>query len=369
MYLIIGIWGGKRRIYAAVKFFLFTMAGSLLMLLAILWLAWSYQSLAGAWSFAYRDLLALDLPLRQQLWLFAAFALAFAIKVPMFPLHTWLPDAHVEAPTGGSVDPRRHPAQARHLRLPALRPAALPARQPAGHAAPPRAGGGRHPLRRAGRLDADRHEEAGGLLVGGPPGLRDARPLRLRPPGLAGRAPADGQPRALDRRPLPARRHALRPPPHQGVRRLRRARQGDAVVRLLPGLLRPGLGRPAGAQRLRRRVPDPDRGVQDPGGGPALGDGRPAPSAWCSRRSTCSRCSSSRSGDRSSGTRTARSPISTGARSWRSLPLCVLMLWIGVAPRGFLEASKPALGATLASYQERARPGPRGAARPARRRS
>ncbi|HZI64757.1 MAG TPA: NADH-quinone oxidoreductase subunit M [Thermoanaerobaculia bacterium] len=103
MYLIIGIWGGKRRIYAAVKFFLFTMGGSLLMLLAILWLAWIHQGLAGAWSFAYRDLLQLDLPLRQQGWLFAAFGLAFAIKVPMFPLHTWLPDAHVEAPTGGSV--------------------------------------------------------------------------------------------------------------------------------------------------------------------------------------------------------------------------------------------------------------------------
>jgi len=103
MYLIIGIWGGERRIYAAVKFFLFTMAGSLLMLLAILWLAWTYRDLAGAWSFNYADLMRLDFPLREQLWLFAAFALAFAIKVPMFPFHTWLPDAHVEAPTGGSV--------------------------------------------------------------------------------------------------------------------------------------------------------------------------------------------------------------------------------------------------------------------------
>jgi NADH-quinone oxidoreductase subunit M len=103
MYLLIGIWGGERRIYAAVKFFLFTMAGSLVMLLGILWMAWSYQVAAGAWSFAYEDLLRLDFPLGQQLWLFAAFALAFAIKVPMFPFHTWLPDAHVEAPTGGSV--------------------------------------------------------------------------------------------------------------------------------------------------------------------------------------------------------------------------------------------------------------------------
>jgi NADH-quinone oxidoreductase subunit M len=103
MYLVIGIWGGERRIYAAIKFFLYTMAGSLLMLLAILWLAWTYAETAGAWSFAYEDLMRLDLPFGPQAWLFAAFALAFAVKVPMFPFHTWLPDAHVEAPTGGSV--------------------------------------------------------------------------------------------------------------------------------------------------------------------------------------------------------------------------------------------------------------------------
>ncbi len=103
MYLVIGIWGGERRIYAAVKFFLYTMAGSLLMLLAIVWMAWTYQGLAGEWSFGYVALMALELPMSQQVWLFGAFALAFAIKVPLFPLHTWLPDAHVEAPTGGSV--------------------------------------------------------------------------------------------------------------------------------------------------------------------------------------------------------------------------------------------------------------------------
>ena len=103
MYLIIGIWGGDRRIYAALKFFLYTMAGSLPMLVALLWLGWRQHETTGQWSFAYADLLHLALPLQPQLWLFAAFALAFAIKVPMFPLHTWLPDAHVEAPTGGSV--------------------------------------------------------------------------------------------------------------------------------------------------------------------------------------------------------------------------------------------------------------------------
>jgi len=103
MYLLIGVWGGEQRIYAAVKFFLFTMAGSLLMLVGILWLAISYHGATGTWSFGYEAFLRLDLPLHQQIWLFAAFALAFAIKVPIFPLHTWLPDAHVQAPTGGSV--------------------------------------------------------------------------------------------------------------------------------------------------------------------------------------------------------------------------------------------------------------------------
>jgi NADH-quinone oxidoreductase subunit M len=103
MYLIIGIWGGKRRIYSAVKFFLFTAAGSLLMLVAIVALVHLHQQQFGEASFAYADLLRLSIPPRLQLWLFGAFGLAFAIKVPLFPLHTWLPDAHVEAPTAGSV--------------------------------------------------------------------------------------------------------------------------------------------------------------------------------------------------------------------------------------------------------------------------
>ena len=103
MYLIIGIWGGKDRIYAALKFFIYTMVGSLLMLVAILYVVAQYHALSGEYSFALADLLRLQLTQDEQIWLFAAFALAFAIKVPMFPLHTWLPDAHVQAPTGGSV--------------------------------------------------------------------------------------------------------------------------------------------------------------------------------------------------------------------------------------------------------------------------
>lgn len=103
MYFLIGIWGGKRRIYATIKFVLFTMFGSLLMLVAIFFLYSMYHKATGVYSFNIFDLYKLVLNPSIQVWLFLAFALAFAIKVPMFPLHTWLPDAHVEAPTAGSV--------------------------------------------------------------------------------------------------------------------------------------------------------------------------------------------------------------------------------------------------------------------------
>ncbi len=103
MYFIVGVWGGERRIYAAIKFFLYTAVGSLLMLVAILYLHQRADTLWGTATFAYADLLRLPLTVKEQLWLFGAFALAFSIKVPIFPFHTWLPDAHVEAPTPGSV--------------------------------------------------------------------------------------------------------------------------------------------------------------------------------------------------------------------------------------------------------------------------
>jgi NADH-quinone oxidoreductase subunit M len=98
MYLVIGVWGGPNRVYAAVKFFLYTLLGSLLMLLAFLYL---YNKSGG--SFAVLDYHKLPLPLNVQIALFVAFLMAFAVKVPMWPVHTWLPDAHVEAPTGGSA--------------------------------------------------------------------------------------------------------------------------------------------------------------------------------------------------------------------------------------------------------------------------
>jgi NADH-quinone oxidoreductase subunit M len=103
MYFLIGIWGYDRRIYAAIKFILYTMAGSVLMLIAIIWIAYYHRVVTGVPSFDLIDLYALDVPGGVQTWLFLAFALAFAIKVPLFPFHTWLPDAHVQAPTAGSV--------------------------------------------------------------------------------------------------------------------------------------------------------------------------------------------------------------------------------------------------------------------------
>jgi NADH-quinone oxidoreductase subunit M len=97
MFLVIGIWGGKRRIYATLKFFLFTFFGSVFMLIALIYL---YLK-SGSYEIA--SMIGLDLTLKEEIWIFCAFFIAFAVKIPMWPVHTWLPDAHVEAPTGGSV--------------------------------------------------------------------------------------------------------------------------------------------------------------------------------------------------------------------------------------------------------------------------
>ena len=103
MYFLIGIWGYDQRIYAAIKFMLYTMAGSVLMLVAILGLAYLHSAATGTYSFDLLKLYTLDIAPQTQAWFFLAFTVAFAIKVPLFPFHTWLPDAHVQAPTAGSV--------------------------------------------------------------------------------------------------------------------------------------------------------------------------------------------------------------------------------------------------------------------------
>jgi NADH-quinone oxidoreductase subunit M len=103
MYFLIGIWGYDQRVYAAIKFMLYTMAGSVLMLVAILGLAYIHSEATGSYSFDLLKLLTLEIAPQTQVWFFLAFTVAFAIKVPLFPFHTWLPDAHVQAPTAGSV--------------------------------------------------------------------------------------------------------------------------------------------------------------------------------------------------------------------------------------------------------------------------
>jgi NADH-quinone oxidoreductase subunit M len=103
MYLLIGVWGTDRCIYSAIKFFLYTFAGSVLMLVAIIALFFHHYDVTGVYTTNLLSMYEIAIPLKLQFWLFAAFALAFAVKIPMFPFHTWLPDAHVDAPTSGSV--------------------------------------------------------------------------------------------------------------------------------------------------------------------------------------------------------------------------------------------------------------------------
>ena len=172
MFLIIGVWGGKRRVYASFKFFLYTLLGSVLMLLAIMAMFWQ----AGTTDIP--TLLTHDFPATMQTWLWLAFFASFAVKMPMWPVHTWLPDAHVEAPTAGSVilagillkmggygflrfSLPMFPLASRDLRAVRL------------HAV-----GRRHHLHLAGGADAGGHEEADRLFVGRPYGLRDHGHLR-----------------------------------------------------------------------------------------------------------------------------------------------------------------------------------------------
>ena len=197
LYFIIGIWGGPRRIYATVKFFLYTLAGSLVMLVALLYLAYTTG------TFDLQELATKELPLRTQILCFSAFALAFAIKVPMLPFHTWLPDAHVEAPTAGSI-----------VLAGVLLKLGTYGFLPIGNRHLPRgrrdaravARGARRRGRRvrfAAGLRPARHEEAHRLLVRGAHGCDRRRPLRAERRRPARQHPPDGESRALLRAPLP----------------------------------------------------------------------------------------------------------------------------------------------------------------------
>ncbi len=208
MFLIIGIWGGKRRIQAAYKFFFYTFTGSVLMLLAIMAMYWQ----AGTLDIV--KLLTFKFAPDVQTWLWLAFFASFAVKMPMWPFHRWLPEAHVEAPTAGSVilaaillklggygfirfSLAMFPdasLQFAHFRL--------------------RAVGRRHHHHLAGRAGADRHQEADRLFVGGAYGFRDHGHLLGHGHGRAGRHVPDAVARHRLGRALPLRRRGLRPHAH-----------------------------------------------------------------------------------------------------------------------------------------------------------
>ena len=227
MYFLIGIWGYERRIYAAVKFILYTMAGSVLMLLAILGLAYLHSTATGSYSFDLLKLYELQMPPHLQFWFFLAFALAFAIKVPLFPFHTWLPDAHVEAPTAGSVHSGRRAAEDGHLRARALRVSAV-------SGWPPRSSRRTWPRSPSigiiyGALVAMVQPDMKKLVAYSSVshlGLRRARHRGDEHAGRAGRRLPDAQPRRQHRRPLPHRRHAVGSPAHAAHRRVRRPEEG-----------------------------------------------------------------------------------------------------------------------------------------------
>jgi NADH-quinone oxidoreductase subunit M len=221
MYFLIGIWGYDQRIYAAIKFMLYTMAGSVLMLVAILGLAYLHSEATGFYSFDLLRLYALDVAPATQWWFFLAFTLAFAIKVPLFPFHTWLPDAHVQAPTAGSIILAGVLLKMGTYGLVRFSFPLFPTRPPSSRPGL-RARGHRHRVRGARGDGAARHEEAGGLLVGEPPRLRRARHLRHERAGRAGRGLPDAGARHQHRRALPHRRHAVRSPAHAAHQRVRR---------------------------------------------------------------------------------------------------------------------------------------------------
>ncbi len=195
MYFLIGIFGGKRRIYATTKFVLYTMAGSLLMLVGIFVLQAAFARAYGTYSLNIFDFYRLTLPAGTQAWLFLAFGLAFAIKVPLFPFHTWLPDAHVEAPTGASVL-----LAAVLLKMGAygfirfafpLFPDAV-ARFAPGSGHP---GDHRHHLRRAHGPDSKRRQIARRLFERQPYGTDRSGPGRLEHDRTSGRAAPNAQSR------------------------------------------------------------------------------------------------------------------------------------------------------------------------------
>ena len=272
MFLIIGVWGGKRRVYAAFKFFLYTLLGSLLMLLAIMAMYWTarHDRHRGAAEVPRS-------PRAMQTWLWLAFFASFAVKMPMWPVHTWLPDAHVEAPTAGSVILAGILLKMGGYGFIRFSLPMFPDASAIFRAADLRPVDHRHRLHLAGRAGAGGHEEADRLFVGRPHGLRDDGAVRRQHPGRAGRGLPDGQPRPGLRRAVPLRRRGLRPHAHPRDRRLRRPGAAHAALRRRLHGVHHGQCRPARHLGLRRRVPHPDRRLPGQRLGGAVRDHRRHP--------------------------------------------------------------------------------------------
>jgi NADH-quinone oxidoreductase subunit M len=304
MYFLIGIWGYERRIYAAVKFILYTMAGSVLMLIAIIALAVAHNSATGSPSFNLLDLYSLNLSDTFQWYAFLAFALAFAIKVPLFPFHTWLPDAHVEAPTAGSIILAGVLLKMGTYGLLRFAFPLFPRRRPISH-------------------PTSRRWPVIGIIYGALVAMvqPDMKKLvayssvshlgvvvlglcAMNVQGVQGLGDADAEPRHQHGRALHDRRHALGSPPHPAHLRVRRAQGGDAEAgRGLPDH-HAGVDCAAVHQRVRRRVPDLRRRLPLEPEADGVRRHRRDPVG----PSTCCGCSSASTTGRSAMSTTARCP-------------------------------------------------------------
>ena len=258
MYFLIGLWGGANRLYATTKFFLYTFAGSAFLFVGIL----AVYSVTGTADIT--ELTGVQFGANFQMWVFTLFAIGFAVKVPIFPLHTWLPDAHVQAPTAGSIvlaGVLLKMGTYGYVRF------ALPL-FPAAAAELgwiiATLGRHRHPLRGHGCAGAEGRQIAGRLQLRCPPGLCDARHLCAQRTGHQRGRTADGQPRLEHRRTLPDGRSHLRTATHTTTRRLWRSLEERAHLLVdLPGGHHEQR-RSAGPERLCRRIHHPARHVRIP---------------------------------------------------------------------------------------------------------
>ena len=231
MYFLIGIWGYDRRIYAAVKFLLYTMAGSVLMLLAIIGLAYLHSTTNGVYTFDLLSCTRCSMPAQLQFWFFLAFALAFAIKVPLFPFHTWLPDAHVAGADRRLGHPRGRAAEDGHLRV------ACASRSRCSRTRQSRSRPRSASLAVVGII-------YGALVAMVQPDMKKLVAYssvshlgfvvlgiaRDEHAGRAGRGLSDAEPRRQHRRAVPHRRHAVGSAAHAAHRGVRRTEERDAAA-------------------------------------------------------------------------------------------------------------------------------------------